>query len=161
MTIQAICLHLHISTYSISQSDHQQVNHFTAKSCQSLSFQQAHEKPVSNTSHLTFSSDQEKTKLRSTPLNTTCTPFAGLSLHFLGPSLLLCSSGTEKPARRISRWLQTETYFPLQASKLLHPSWGMNSTTEQRKWACCYFSQEALPIPTIPGWKNSIQTTKS
>lgn len=153
MTTQAICLHFHISIYSISHSNHQQADDFTANSCQSLSFQQ--------TSHFIFSRDQEKTKLRSTPLNTMCTWFAGLSLHFLGPSLLLCSSGPEKPARSNSRWLQTETYFLLQASKFLHPSWGMNSTTQQWKCACCYFSQEALPIPTIPGWKNSIQTTKS
>lgn len=122
MTEQATCLHFSISTYSISHSNHQQVNDFTASSCQSLSFQRVQEKAVSNTSHFIFSRDKEKQKLRSTPLNTTCTRFAGPSLHFQGPSLLLCSSGLEKSARRNSRLLQTETYFPSQASKFLHPS---------------------------------------
>lgn len=97
MTKQAICLHFHSCTYSISPSNHQ-INDFTANSCQSQSFQQVH---VSNTSH--FNRDKEKTKPKSTPLNTACTRFAGLSLHFPGPSLLLCSSGPEKPARRSSR----------------------------------------------------------
>lgn len=101
ITKQAICLHFHISIYSISNhSNHQQINDFTANSCQSQSFQQVR---VSNTSHFIFSRDKETTKPRSSPLSTTCTRFAGLSLHFPGPSVLLCSSGPEKPARRSSR----------------------------------------------------------
>lgn len=101
ITKHAICLHFHISTYSMSNhSNHQQINDFTANSCQSQSFQQVH---VSNTSHFIFNRDKEMTKPRSTPLNTTCTRFAGLFLHFPGPSVLLCSSGPEKPARRSSR----------------------------------------------------------
>lgn len=105
----------------------QQVNNFIANSCQSLP-KQDNEKAASNTSHP--SRNKDKISSEFSPLKyhryTICRSFPSFPKTFL-PVVFFGS----RRARRNSRRLQTEAYFPLQASKFLHPSRGMNSAMQQ------------------------------